>query len=74
MCVCFVAKVTEVFLLMLASQGKKSLRQVRVSSDCFSIFNVFIRTKYIKKLQDTACIYSWKMRPTVGRAQVFKHN
>lgn len=31
------------------SQGKKSLRQVRVSSDCFSIFNVFILTKCIKK-------------------------
>lgn len=63
------------FLLMEASQGKKkSLTQVRVSSDCFSIFNAFILTKYIKRLEDTACIYSWKMRPTVGRAQIFKHN
>lgn len=67
-------KLQKFFLLMLAFQVKKSLRQVRVSSDYFSIFDVFILTKYIKKLEDTTCVYSWKMRPTVRRAQIFKHN
>lgn len=50
----FVSKVTEVLFAYANFSREKSLRQVRVSSDCFSIFIVFILTKYTKKLKVTA--------------------
>lgn len=50
----FVSKVTEVLFAYANFSRKKSLRKVRVSSNCFSIFIVFILTKYTKKLKDTA--------------------
>lgn len=61
-------KLQKLFLLILASQRKNNHRQVGVPSECFSVFDIFICTKYIQKWEAATDIYRWKMKPTVKRA------
>lgn len=59
-------KLQKLFCIQLLKENKNLIQAV-VSSDCSSVFSLFIFTKYIQKWECFIYIYRWKRRSVVGR-------